>query len=82
MSRIYVCRAGVAGSAIPLDKGAEVTEAEWRMLKEIGLTQAVDGQRYLKRVSCPVNGDFYEYWRVELLDSNGCVVGSRRADES
>lgn len=65
---------------MPLKEGAEVTEAEWRMLKDIGLTRAVDGQRYVKRVSCPVNGDFYEYHRVELLDSNGCLVGSRKSE--
>lgn len=82
MSRIYLCREGVAGSAIALDKGAEPTEQEWATLAEMGLTRAKDGQRYVKRVCCPVNGDGYEYIRVELLDSNGCIVGSRREDES
>lgn len=81
MARIYVCREGVAGSAVALNEGAEPTEREWQLLADCGLTRAVDGQRYLKRVSCPVNGDFYEYWRVELLDSNGCLVGSRSFDQ-
>jgi hypothetical protein len=77
MSRIYVCREGIAGSAMPLNEGVRVVDVDWAALAGLGLTLAADGQRYLKRVYCPVNGDGYEYHRVELLDSNGCLVGSR-----
>lgn len=81
MTRIYVCREGIAGSAMALDEGFTPTDVDWAALAGLGLTLAVDGQRYVKRVYCPVNGDGYEYHRVELLDSNGCLVGSR-AEES
>lgn len=77
MSRVYVCREGVAGSAIALKEGVEPTVEDWISLASCGLTVAFEGQRYLKRVACPVNGDGYEYLRVQLLDSHGCIVGSR-----
>ncbi len=77
IKRIYLCREGIAGSATPLREGVEPTPADWTAFASCGLSLARDGQRYLKRVACPVNGDFYEYRRVELLDANGCLVGSR-----
>ncbi len=79
--RHWICRKGISGSALPLKVGADPTPAEWEALASMGFTKATEGQRYLKRVSCPVNGDFYEYHRIELLDANGCLVGSRSEDE-
>lgn len=80
--RIYVCREGVAGSALALREGVAPTPDDWTALASCGLTMARDGQRYTKRVACPVNGDFYEYPRVELLDASGALVGSRPGGES
>jgi hypothetical protein len=73
----YLCREGISGSAVALNPGADPSADDLAILAGCGLVLARDGQRYLKRVACPVNGDFYEYWRIELLDPNGHIVGSR-----
>jgi hypothetical protein len=75
-----MCREGVPGSALALRRGASPAPDEWQALASCGLTLATDGRRYLKSVTCPVNGDGYEYWRIELLDSSGNVVGSREVN--
>jgi hypothetical protein len=67
---------------MPLNRGATVSADDLAILAGAGLSLARDGQRYTKRVAGPVNGDYYEYQRVELLDANGHIVGSRHAEES
>lgn len=79
--RHYICREGIAGSALPLRENVEPTSQDWTAFASMGFTKATEGQRYLKRVSCPVNGDFYEYHRIELLDANGHIVGSHAEGE-
>lgn len=70
----YLCRKGVAASAMRLDR--EPTAHELTVLAGAGLELATIGDRYKKTVACAVNGDGYWYTRRYVLDSAGEVVGS------
>ena len=70
----FLCRKGVPGSAMRLNR--EPTAAELEVLAGAELELATVGDRYKKKCVCPVNGDGYWYTRRYVLDSAGEVVGS------
>jgi hypothetical protein len=81
MTRIYLCRIGMPGT-YALESGWTPSASDWAAYATAGLVQARLGRRYEAHYSCPVNGDGYSYWCVELVDPFGEVVGHATTEDA